>query len=53
MARETQHRGLVPVILHNLGNLFTSELRYDDALAAYAESIELARANGRFVSRWT
>ena len=46
MAKEMGDSGLSATILNNLGNLFTTQRKYDEALGAYMESIALAKKSG-------
>jgi tetratricopeptide (TPR) repeat protein len=46
LAQETGHADLAAAIWHNLGNLFTSQTEYPEALHAYTEGLELAEQTG-------
>ena len=46
MAKELGDSGLSATILNNLGNLFITQRKYDEALGAYMESIALAKKSG-------
>ena len=47
MARERNDAELTAVILNNLGNLYTTQKKYAEAIAAYKESVILAKRAGR------
>src|SRR5262249_12582505 len=45
LARETGHAELTAAILNDLGNLFASQNKYEEALDAYGESVQVAEPN--------
>ena len=47
MARERNDAELTAVILNNLGNLYSTQKKYAEAIAAYKESVVLAKRAGR------
>src|SRR3989442_14983643 len=44
LAKEAGNTGLAAVILNDKGNVLASQKKYDEAIAAYTESISLAEA---------
>ena len=46
IAKQLQNPGLSAAILNDLGNLFTTQKKYAEALAAYHESLTLAQTAG-------